>query len=112
MKRTTVEEREAYCKQYGHSWIKPANSSMRRCSWCEVSESVLADDEATLRAKNIPSIPPPDLDNAYELTQAIAQAEAAKAAKQAREKPVFGDPTWLERTKAVHYRSERKAGVR
>ncbi len=45
-----------------------------------VPESILQGiDETTLRAQNIPHLPPPELDNAYALTQAIAQAEAAKA---------------------------------
>ncbi len=35
-------------------------------------------DESTLRAQNIPYVPP-ELDNAYELMQQIAKAEAAKA---------------------------------
>lgn len=38
--------------------------------------------EGTLRAANIPYIPPRDLDNAYALTQAIAKAHANKASQQ------------------------------
>ncbi len=36
--RTPQKEREAYCKQHGHSWIQVSYSSQRRCSWCEVYE--------------------------------------------------------------------------
>ncbi len=39
MKRSTVEERKAYCQQHGHSWIKVAYSSHRHCSWCEEYEN-------------------------------------------------------------------------
>jgi hypothetical protein len=55
-----------------------------------------SNDEATLRARNIPYIPPRDFDSAYELTQAIEQATTQQTP---REVPVFGDPLWIERTK-------------
>lgn len=32
MKRSTIEERKAYCQQHGHSWIK--QYAQKRCSWC------------------------------------------------------------------------------
>lgn len=32
MKRSTVEERKAYCKEHGHLWV--AQYSQKRCSWC------------------------------------------------------------------------------
>lgn len=63
-----------------------------------VRESSLESDETTLRAKNIPSIPPRDLDHAYELSQALAQASAAKKQKP-RVAPVFGDPAWIRHAK-------------
>lgn len=65
-------------------------STCHRKTVCELVKAALPEvevvldeaaqrDETTLRTQNIPSIPPPELDNAYELTQAIAKAEAAKA---------------------------------
>lgn len=55
---------------------------------------VAAEGEIAVRARNIPLR---DLDHAYDLTQAIAKAEAAK--QTPRERPVFGDPRWIERTR-------------
>jgi hypothetical protein len=52
---------------------------------------VIPADEAMRRARDVPYIPPLD-----ELTQELAKAEAAK---QPRERPVFGDPTWMKKRK-------------
>lgn len=59
---------------------------------------IAAEGEIAVRARNIPLR---DLDHAYELTQAIAKAEAAK--QTPHERPVFGDPKWIERKKPKSY---------
>ncbi len=37
-KQIPQHELEAYCQVHGHSWIKVAYSSYRRCSWCGTYE--------------------------------------------------------------------------
>ena len=64
--------------------------------WQDQSARLVVPDETTLRARNIPETPPHGLEHAYDLTQAIARAEAAK---QPQERPVFGDGLWITRAK-------------
>lgn len=59
-----VEERQAFCKQHGHSWIKPEYSSHRRCSYCgeyETPEGLLEAfrieiQQATLGTATLPDV--------------------------------------------------------
>lgn len=53
-------------------------------------------DESTLRAANIPYVPPKGMEEAWALTQAIKEAEEVKLPK---ERPVFGDYNWIQQAK-------------